>query len=188
MEPAKMEYFKTILYLIVLSLVLGCSTTVIQSGQPAHTSEPWVLLPIQNYSQSPQASERVREMLATLMHVHGVANIDFYSSPQDELLPEIDEYRRYQQALTWARDQHFIYALTGSVEEWGYKRGIEGEPAVALTLRVLDVASGKVLWSATGARSGWGRETVSGTALKLLNELLSTLEISSLSSASTEQL
>jgi hypothetical protein len=182
-----MEYVKTFFYLTVLSLVLGCSTTIIQSGQPVNPSEPWVLLPIQNYSQSPQASERVREMLATLMRVHGVASIEFYSSAQnDGALPEIDEYRRYQQALTWARDQHFIYALTGSVEEWGYKRGIEGEPAVALSLRVVEVASGKVLWSATGARSGWGRETVSGTALKLLNELLSTLEISSLPSASTE--
>jgi hypothetical protein len=120
------------------------------------------------------------------MRVHGVASIEFYSSAQnDNALPEIDEYRRYQQALTWARDQHFIYALTGSVEEWGYKRGIEGEPAVALSLRVVKVATGEVLWSATGARSGWGRESVSGTALKLLNELLSTLEVSSLKSAST---
>jgi hypothetical protein len=33
------------------------------------------------------------------------------------------------------------------------------------------------VWSATGAKSGWGAETVSGTGQKLLDDLLSDLEI-----------
>jgi hypothetical protein len=37
--------------------------------------------------------------------------------------------------------------------------------------------TGKVVWSVTGAKSGWGADTVSGTAQNLFNDLLSNLKI-----------
>jgi hypothetical protein len=46
-----------------------------------------------------------------------------------------------------------------------------------LTIRVIAIPSGAVVWSATGAQSGWSTGSLSGTAQKLLRELISKIEI-----------
>ena len=40
---------------------------------------------------------------------------------------------------------------------------------------MIDVASGQVVWSATGSNAGWSRESLSGVAQKLLRRLLAPL-------------
>lgn len=79
-----------------------------------------------------------------------------------------------------ANKHNFSYAVTGSVEEWQYKLGVGSEPAVGLTIRVIEVATGKVIWSASGSRSGWSTGSLSGTAQKLLRDLISSIQITKL--------
>ncbi len=55
--------------------------------------------------------------------------------------------------------------------------GRGGWAVVGLTIRVMEFRSGAVVWSASGARSGWSTGSLSGTAQKLLRELISKLEI-----------
>jgi len=80
-----------------------------------------------------------------------------------------------ERALAWARAAGVRYALTGSVTEWRYRVGVDGEPAVGLSLRVIDLADGRTVWSATGARSGWSREALSAVAQKLARDLVAPL-------------
>ena len=80
-------------------------------------------------------------------------------------------------AMDWARQQKLDYVVAGSVEEWQYKNGLDGEPAVGISLQVLRPSSGQVLWSSSGARAGWSRESLSGAAQKVLDELVGELEI-----------
>ncbi len=84
---------------------------------------------------------------------------------------------RQQRALDWARQQKLAYVVTGSVEEWQYKNGLDGEPAVGVSLQVLEPASGRVLWSTSGARAGWSRESLAGAAQKVLRELVGDLRL-----------
>jgi hypothetical protein len=79
-----------------------------------------------------------------------------------------------EEAQKWAREQGIRYGLTGVVQEWRYKVGIDGEPAVGVTLQVLDLSTGQIIWSASGAKSGWSREALSAVAHKLLYQLLDT--------------
>ena len=67
--------------------------------------------------------------------------------------------------------------MTGSVEEWQYKNGLDGEPAVGISLQIVEPASGRVLWSNSGARAGWSRESLAGTAQKVLRKLVSDLRL-----------
>ena len=71
-------------------------------------------------------------------------------------------------------EQQVRYALTGAVDEWRYKVGVDGEPAAGVTLRIIDVASGDTLWTGAGGKSGWSREALSAVAQKLIRDLLST--------------
>jgi hypothetical protein len=120
-------------------------------------------------------------MLATLLRIRGVNNVHLYAPPVDSAaaLPVLDDTVRLEEAVDWARGRKFEYGITGSVEEWHYKSGVEREPAVGLSLRVQTIGTGQVLWSASGARSGWGRATVTGTAQDLVADMLDTLTLNS---------
>ncbi len=162
-------------------VLVGCSTSTLtlESGLRLDPSSQWTLLPVANYTASPQAGDRMEAILTTLLQVRGVRNIKRYS-PTEKMgaIPILDAQQGYQRALAWARKQNLRYGFTGSVEEWRYKSGVEREPAVGVSLRVVEIATGEVLWAASGARSGWGRETISGTAQKLLTEMLAGIEFS----------
>ena len=158
-----------------ISFLGGCSTSTLTTDSELriNANDQWILLPVANYTASPQAGDRMEAILTTLLQVRGVRNLERYQ-PFEEMgaIPILDAQQRSKRALAWARNQNIRYGFTGSVEEWRYKSGVEREPAVGLSLRVVDVATGEVLWAASGARSGWGRETISGTAQKLLAEML----------------
>jgi hypothetical protein len=62
--------------------------------------------------------------------------------------------------------------VQGAVDEWRYKVGVDGEPAVGVALQVVDLQSGAVVWSAVGAKSGWSREALAAVAQKLIGELI----------------
>ena len=94
------------------------------------------------------------------------------TNTQQEALFNAGDSNRMDEALAWAREQGVRYALAGAVEEWRYKVGVDGEPAAGVTLQILDVASGDVLWSGTGGQSGWSREALSAVAQKLIRKLL----------------
>jgi hypothetical protein len=167
------------LLLTAAGIMAACSSLAVQPGPPLDPGARWVLLPVANNSETPQAAEKLEAMLATLVRIRGVNNLRVYAPPDDSAaaLPVLDDTVRLDQALDWARGRDFEYGITGSVEEWHYKSGVEREPAVGLSLRVLNIVTGQVLWSASGARSGWGRATVSGTAQDLVADMLDTLKL-----------
>jgi len=158
--------------------VAGCTTVTVQPSPPLDAQAAWVILPMLNNAQSPQAGQRVESILAALLRAKGVVKLDTYSSSgEGEALSELDDRQLYEKALEWAQSRHYRYGVAGSVEEWHYKSGAEGVPAVGLTISVVDVASGRVVWSATGAQTGWGRDALTAVAQRLLKKFLDGLEI-----------
>jgi TolB-like protein len=161
-------------------LLSSCSSLNSYSADPQaldHRAR-WALLPIVNNTDTPQAGLSAEAMLEHVLLSRGIDNLTRYPAnlSRDSLF-EPTERKASEEALKWAREQGFRYALTGSVEEWRYKVGIDGEPAVGVSLRVLDISTGKVLWSATGAKSGWSREALSSVAQSLIVKLLGTLNL-----------
>jgi len=151
---------------------------VVDSGRAPATSaaDAWVVLPIVNYTETPQAGLRAETIAASILKARGFTNLKQYPAALNgESLFEPAEREAVARALDWARGEHARYALTGAVDEWRYKVGVDGEPAVGITLQVIDVQSGNVIWSAAGSRTGWSRDAVSAVAQKLLRELLSPL-------------
>jgi hypothetical protein len=74
--------------------------------------------------------------------------------------------------MDWAKEQGARYAVTGTVDEWRYKVGVDGEPAVGVALQIVEIDGGKVVWSGVGGQSGWSRESLSGVAQELIKSLL----------------
>jgi hypothetical protein len=157
-------------------LLASCSVVEIQDGPPLARAA-WVLLPVQNLAEMPRAGERLEALLATSLRSRGI-ELALYPRPnEEEALPELDERRRFERALEWARNQSFRIAVSGTVTEWRYKSGLDGEPAVGIGIEVRDLDTGRIVWSAAGARTGWGHANLSGTAQKLLQEILHSLRL-----------
>ncbi len=166
-----------LLFLALLTTQSACTVTdKVRSAAPPDLGARWVLLPIANHTETPQAGLRAEAIAGTVLRSIGVANLERYpASLNAEMLLDPAERKLAEQALTWARGKDARYALTGAVDEWRYKVGVDGEPAVGLSLQVIDVKSGAVVYSASGGKSGWSREALSAVAQKLLRELLADL-------------
>ncbi len=160
------------LLIILLLLLAGCAITDSSQVPALDKDAKWALLPMENHTETPQAALRMEAITETLFRAKGAMSLKTYPSTlsQDSLFEPADD-KALETALSWAQQSGARYAITGAVNEWRYKTGVDGEPAVGLTIKIIDVQTHQVIWSAAGARTGWGREAVSAVAQKLLEKL-----------------
>jgi hypothetical protein len=157
---------------LLLATLTACSTLQSANAPVLDKGARWALLPAVNNTETPQAAARLEAITASLLRAHGVQDLWLYPpAAADDILSPADR-RAQEAALVWARGQNVRYAVLGSVQEWRYKTGLDGEPAAGVALSIVDLASGQVIWTGTGARTGWSREAVAGVAQKLLAELV----------------
>ena len=158
---------------LVLCALAACSTVDRGRAPTLQANAEWTVLPFANHTETPMAGNRAESVAEGLLHARGVGKVKRYTSTaQQEALFDAGDNKRQEQALAWAREQGVRYALAGTVDEWRYKVGVDGEPAAGITLQIIDVQSGDILWSGAGGKSGWSREALSAVAQKLIRELL----------------
>ncbi|TAM09492.1 MAG: hypothetical protein EPN72_01405 [Nevskiaceae bacterium] len=163
----------------VLLAASGCSTIAAQRTSAFSAGAHWVQLPMLNNAETPRAGDSAEAIAGTLLRARGVTNLGHYPLRSTESgLPDLDDSHRLVSALEWAKREGFDYGLGGVVSEWGYKTGLDGEPAAGVTLQVYDVTTGQIVWSASGAKSGWGYDSVSQIEQSLLEKLVSRLPLS----------
>jgi hypothetical protein len=178
MKPqSKAKICSTFLVLAALGLG-GCATAQFNSAASPHpdTQAVWCVLPPINSTSTPYAGERVQQQLAALLGARGLPHVLLAPADGDSGPLPIDTGAKEQpQALQWAQRHEARYALEGSVDEWDYKVGLDGQPAVGVTLRLLDLESGKVIWSGAAAASGGSREGLAALSERTLAGLLERL-------------
>ncbi len=173
---AALQCAKRVCAALLLAMLAACSVLNRGPAPPVSRAANWAILPIANNTETPQAGLRAASIAESLLVAAGFAHLKRYpASADDETLFDPAKADIQQKALEWARSEHVRYALTGAVNEWRYKVGIDGEPAVGMTLQLIDVSTGNVIWSGTGSRTGWSREALSGVGQKLARQLLSQL-------------
>jgi hypothetical protein len=178
-------------------LLSGCAVLDVKASGPLHGRTGWVLLPVQNQGEAAMAGERVEELLLTLMRSQKEIELTPYPTPLPALPsdakdpkaaapssakdpdPELsfDDRLRYERAVAWARDKKYAYGIGGSVSELRYRPGSDGEPAVGLTVRVVDLSSGRVVFTASAANPPLGQGSLSATSQKLLRSIIDKLPV-----------
>lgn len=177
------NYIATIGLLATLVTTSGCAVTqnsAIANGGNIQldNAQSIALLPISNFTDVPQAGLRAESIMEASLRSKGFRNLQLYPPALNpETLFEPSERKAQIEAEKWAAAQKIRYVLSGSVTEWRYKVGVDGEPVVGLVLQMKDLSTGQIVWSSSGARSGWSREALSAVAQKLIVELLSTLQV-----------
>ncbi len=167
-----------LLALMALSLSACSSIESSSTSNPLPATSSWALLPMVNNTGEPQAGLRAEAIAESLLRIRGINSIKHYPANMNpDSVFEPAQRERIDEAVSWARRERSRYGITGTVDEWHYKVGVDGDPAVGVTLQVLDLQSGQVLWTAVGAKTGWGRESLSIVAQDLLEDLLDELPL-----------
>lgn len=170
---------KTIkLAILLITVFLGACASSVVTQQPASApldrGGKWALLPIVNHTDVPQAGLRAESIAEVLLRKRGVGNLRRYPPTLNpDSLFEPAERKQAEDALAWAHEQGMRYAMTGAVDEWHYRVGIDGEPAVGMTLQIIDLKDNdRVVWSAAGAMSGTSRTALTAVAQELMGKLI----------------
>ncbi len=167
-----------VLILLAAIAAAGCAATDTGGSTAIERNAKWVMLPVLNHTEVPQAGLRAEAITEGLLRAHGIGNLTRYPATMNaDTLLQPSERTVMDEADKWARAQGARYAIYGAVDEWRYKVGIDGEPAVGVALHILDLQSNAVIWTGVGGKSGWSRESLSGVAQKLIRQLLATAPI-----------
>ncbi len=163
----------------LLLLITGC-TTINQSSRGAATLDSsWGVVPFINNTETPYAGDRAEAIAVSLLYGRGVRHLESYrSKPQEDgqLLPDRG-VRQQEQGVAWAKEKGVRYVLLGTVTEWRYKVGLDGEPVVGMTLQLVDLKDDRVLWSGSAGKSGWSRDAVSAVAQQVLAALINSIDL-----------
>ena len=174
---ARSLYRVAALVLIMFS-VTACSTLTSTSQTRADALASWVLLPINNLSETAQADAQAQVFVETQLRARGVQHVDIYTPLKKvSLRGLLDTRSQLSEATDWARAKGYRYALTGTVHEWQYKNGADKEPVVGVSLKLLDLSSGEVLWQGNAARTGWGYASLPVVANKVVVDLLQKIRL-----------
>ena len=162
--------FRGLIFGFIGILLVACST-VVNTGKLTALPDgaTVVVLPFENNTETPMAGLKVASMLESILRTEGYRVVDrFWRLKQTDYSPE--EIKQLSQD---AASRGADYLFTGSVNEYRYKTGIDGEPAVSITVELKSTADNAVVWSFTGSATGWSHESTGTVTHKLLNRLVS---------------
>jgi TolB-like protein len=155
---------RAVLLAIGVLTLLGCASAVQEWVKPGagHVIRVAVL-PLENQTSSLRAGQAVTDLVVSEMLATGAIAVVDPSEVVDLLRREnLDpaDAGRLPSAQRIGRLLQVSHVLQGAVTEYRYKPGLSETPAVGVTVRLVDVASGEVVWTASHARLGssWLRE------------------------------
>lgn len=138
-----------------------------------HADDAVAVATMMNYSDTPDAGRSAEHIAANVLRASGLKDVELAESTADAAAVfDTLKHGAAENDIAWARSRKFTYLMTGAVEEWHYKTGVDGEPVVAMTFELVDVATGRTVWSSTGTRSGWSRSGLTNVAQQLITQML----------------
>ena len=162
------------------AFVQGSSGTTRQAAmsQAIGSTDKVAMLPVANFTEVPQAGLRVEALLEPALRAQGIRQLVVYPPTLNaESLFEPGERKSQAEAEKWARAQGMRWAVSGAVNEWRYKTGLDGEPAVGMMIQVTDLTTGEVVYSASGGRTGGARQALASVGQQLAAELAAGIRV-----------
>ncbi|MSU49653.1 MAG: hypothetical protein EXS37_11310 [Opitutus sp.] len=163
---------KRILAVWIVWLTAGCATVVHHGGAANGTVrvDRLLLPPFVNATDDEHAGRALTEMTGSALVEAGIALFQ-----TEELLLKTAAEKaqgpdgRYAEV---ARTMNATHLLIGTVHEYRYKTDLDGDPAVGLTLRLVDAATGQTLWQGTSGNVGYAFASLTSAAGRAVRSLV----------------
>jgi polysaccharide biosynthesis protein PelC len=172
-----MKQIKYMLLALLAIAITGCATSAIniscsQIRLPRNAN--YGVMPFQNNTDRPQTGNRAAAITAGILQTMGPNNVTVYQpvTYKNEIIANPNKTISMRTQLAWAKRNNIRYILSGTVNEWRYKVGLDGEPAVNLTLKLYDTRMHRYIWNAVGSLTGGSRDGLGLIAQRLISGLL----------------
>ncbi|GAB6077482.1 hypothetical protein [Hydrogenobaculum acidophilum] len=162
----KMRKFFLFVLIDISLLFYSCAGTI--KIYDKNTTSVWnknnvyAVLPFINYTETPQAGKRVASLLYAIMISKGYKIKDNVMYLKSKNLRSMEK-KAFKHGAN--------YVVTGTVNEYRYKTGIDGQPAVSISLLVIN-KDNKVVWSSTGAKTGFINSSLGKITTELLENMV----------------
>lgn len=153
-------------------LLSGCATVVTQGTQagPAIQVTRLLLPPFVNATDDEHASRALTEITGSAVVEAG---LPLFQTEETLIKSATDKAQgsdgRYAEL---ARTIGASHLLIGTVHEYRYKTDLDGDPAVGVTLRLVDASTGQTLWQGTSGNVGYAFASVTSAGQKAVRALL----------------
>jgi hypothetical protein len=173
------------LFLVVVFVLSGCGqvlrTTAVDEKQISSRTRNVLVLPLVNLTSTPNAGLILGELLSTEI----AAKTNFRMLERSEMMAylsggkgEIQEMLEKSTVAKMGKELGMDTVIYGSVTEYRYKKGLDEDPVVGITVRMLDIPENKIIWAesitATGSTYA-GRSSLSTLAHELCANLVRSL-------------
>jgi polysaccharide biosynthesis protein PelC len=177
-----MKQVKITLLALLVMILAGCMTsaTNISSNQiTLPKSAGYGVIPFENNTDRPQAGNRAAAITAGILQTRGPNKVFVYQQAvsKNNLIAEPNKNISTRSLAAWAKRNNIRYIISGTVNEWRYKVGLDGEPSVNVTIKLYDARNRKYLWNAVGSLTGGSRYGLGVIAQRLIANLLSYINL-----------
>lgn len=167
-------------HLLVLCAVLffsGCATVVTQGGSSGTSVHVDRLLmpPFVNATDDEHASKALTEMTGSALVEAG---LPLFQTEESLIRSSADKAQgpdgRYAELAKTVGASHL---LIGTVHEYRYKTDLDGDPAVGITLRLVDANTGQTLWQGSSGNVGYAFASVTSAAQRAVRALVAQMPV-----------
>ena len=164
------------LKLLTLSFTLffmACSSIVHKENIQLPHNKVYAVGSFWNYTQTPMAGLKTASIVESVLSKEKLSLISLVEGDEKKSLKQ-SKINFLKAQTQKAKKLKADYLITGEVQEWRYKTGIDGEPVVSYSIKVIELKSGNVLFNAVGAKSGLGNKSIGVITQEIASELIPT--------------
>jgi TolB-like protein len=162
---------KNITFLLMLILLTACTSSIHKNNGSLSHSKIYAITSFSNYSQTPMAGLSAASIVESVLAEQNIAIHSLIKGSEDIKAKETEK-ELFELQKTRAKSLGANYLITGDVQEWQYKTGIDGEPVVSYSLKVIDLNTNAILFNGVGAKSSWGHKSIGVVAQEIAKDLI----------------
>ncbi len=162
---------KRLILIFFIFLFTNCSSTISRSSTTLPKDRIYAVSTFWNYTETPMAGFRASTIIDGVLSNKGVKTISLIGG-ENEIESVKSKESFIKKKINQAKKLNADYIILGSVQEWRYKTGIDGEPVVSYSIRVIDLKDGSIAFNGVGAKSGWGHKSIGVVAQEIANSLI----------------
>ena len=150
---------------------MACSSIVHKEDIQLPHNRVYAIGSFWNYTQTPMAGLKIASIVESVLSKENLSLISLVKGDEQKSLKQ-SKIAFLKELTQKAKQLKADYLITGDVQEWQYKTGIDGEPVVSYSIKIIELKSGNVLFNSVGAKSGWGNKSIGVVAQEIASELI----------------
>jgi hypothetical protein len=163
---------KTLLIFTLFTIFFSaCSSTINKKSLQLPIGKRYAVASFWNYTETPMAGLRAASIVESVLAQEQI-RVDSLIDGSDEMGAVKSKQQFLVHKKAEAKGLGVDYLIMGNVQEWRYKTGIDGEPVVSYSIKVIDLHRDEVVFNGVGAKSGWGHKSIGVVAQEIAGELI----------------